>query len=118
MRSRRVPGQIADEVPEGSSADSRQGSGGFRGRKLMRFYRVPVQMRFPRVPGQIADEVPEGSSADSRQGSGGFRGRKLMRFHRVPVQMRFPRVPGQIAKISPRFPKLLGVRHQKRNQRT
>ena len=32
----RVPGQIADEVPEGSGADSRQGSGGFRGSKLMR----------------------------------------------------------------------------------
>ena len=37
--------QIVDKVPEGSGADSRQGSGGFRGRKLM---------RFPRVPGQIA----------------------------------------------------------------
>ena len=47
--------QIADEVPEGSGADGRQGSGGFRGRLLMRFRRVPVQM---------ADKVPEGSGAD------------------------------------------------------
>ena len=54
MRLRRVPGQIADEVPEGSSADSRQGSGGFRGRKLR-------LMRFRQVPGQMADEVPESS---------------------------------------------------------
>ena len=48
MRFWRVLGQIADEVPEGSGADSRQGSGGFR--------RVPVQM---------ADAVPEGCGADS-----------------------------------------------------
>ena len=47
--------QIADKVPAGSGADSRQGSGGFRCRWLMRFRRVPVQM---------ADEVPEGSGAD------------------------------------------------------
>ena len=99
--------QMADEV-----------SGGFRGRWLMRFWRVP---------GQIADEVPEGSGADSRQGSGGLRGRKLMKFQRVPVRcrwlmrfrkfrgrwlMRFPRVPGQIAKNSPRFSKLLGITHE------
>ena len=45
MKFRRVPGQIADEVPEGYGADSR---------KLMRFQRVPVQ---------IADKVPEGSGA-------------------------------------------------------
>ena len=32
----RAPGQIADEVLEGSGADSRQGSGGLRGSKLMR----------------------------------------------------------------------------------
>ena len=73
--------QMADEV-----------SGGFRGRWLMRFWRVP---------GQIADEVPEGSGADSRQGSGGLRGRKLMKFQRVPVRcrwlMRFRKVPGQMA---------------------
>ena len=54
MRFRRVPGQIADEVPEGSSADSKQGSGKFRGRKLR-------LMRFRQVPGQMADEVPESS---------------------------------------------------------
>ena len=46
---------MADEVPEGSGADSKQGSGEFR-----------------RVPAQMADEVPEGSGADSRQGSGEF----------------------------------------------
>ena len=49
MRFWRVPGQIADEVPEGSGANSRQGSGRFRGRWLM---------RFPRVPGQIAKNSP------------------------------------------------------------
>ena len=43
MRFRRVPVQMADEVPD-SGADSRQGSGGFRCRWLMRFWRVPVQM--------------------------------------------------------------------------
>ena len=42
MRFRTVPGQLADEVPEGSSADSRQ--------------RVPVQM---------TDKVPEGFGAES-----------------------------------------------------
>ena len=58
---------MADEVPDGSGADSRQGSegsgadtrqgsGGFRCRKLMRFRRVLVQK---------ADEVPEGCGADS-----------------------------------------------------
>ena len=65
MRLRRLSGQIADEVPEGSGADSRQGSGGFRGRKLMRFQRVPVQM---------ADEVPEVSGADSQKPSKIFQG--------------------------------------------
>ena len=50
--------QIADKVLEGSGADSRQASGGFQGRKLMRFQRVPVQM---------ADEVPEVSGADSQK---------------------------------------------------
>ena len=59
-RFRRVPAgygavQMADEVPEGSGTDSRQGSGGFRCRWLIRFRRVLVQM---------ADEVPEGSGAD------------------------------------------------------
>ena len=44
------------EVPEGSGAESRQGSGGFWCRKLMTFQRVPVQK---------ADEVPEGSGAES-----------------------------------------------------
>ena len=43
--------QKADEVPEGSGADSRQGSGGFPCRWLMRFRRVLV----------MADEVLEGS---------------------------------------------------------
>ena len=55
MRFRTVPGQLADEVPEGSGADSRQGSGGFRCRWLMRFRRVPVQ---------TADEVPESFGAE------------------------------------------------------
>ena len=48
--------QIANEVPDGSGADSTEGSRGFRGRWLMRFWRVRVQM---------ADEVPESSGADS-----------------------------------------------------
>ena len=57
MRFRTVPGQLTDEVPEGSGADSGQVSGGFRCRWLM---------RFRRVSGQKADEVPESSGADCR----------------------------------------------------
>ena len=63
MRFRRVPaqmadpGQLADEVPKGSGADSRQGAGAFRCRWLM---------RFRRVSGQKADEVPESSGAGCR----------------------------------------------------
>ena len=57
MRFRTVPGQLADEVPEGCGADSRQGSGGFRCRWLM---------RFQGGPGQKADEVPESCGADCR----------------------------------------------------
>ena len=54
------------------------------GKKLMRFWTVPVQMadelmRFQRVP--------ESSGADSTQGSGGFRHRWLMRCWRVRVQI-------------------------------
>ena len=56
MRFRTVPGQLADEVPEGFGADNRQGSGGSRRRWLMRCWRVRVQ---------IADKVPEGSDADA-----------------------------------------------------
>ena len=43
--------QIADEVPESSGSDSRQGPGGFRRRRV-----------------QMPDEVPEGSGS-----SGWFR---------------------------------------------
>ena len=53
------------KVPEGSGADSRQGSGRFRCRWLMSFRMVPVS---------IADTVLEaGSGAESWWGSGGFR---------------------------------------------
>ena len=54
--------QMADElirfqrIPEGSGADSTQGSGGFRRRWLIRCWRVRAQ---------IADKVPEGSDADA-----------------------------------------------------
>ena len=44
---RTVPVQMADEVPDGSGVDSRQGSGWFR-----------------MVPVQIADAVPAGSGTD------------------------------------------------------
>ena len=64
MRFWRVWAQMADEVSEGSDADSIQGSGGFQCRKLMRFRMVPVR---------IADRVAEVSSAHSRQSSGGLR---------------------------------------------
>ena len=47
--------QTADEVPDGSGADSRQGSGVFWCRWLT---------RLPRVPVQKADKVQEGSGAD------------------------------------------------------
>ena len=73
MKFRRVPVQMADEVPEsfgadGSGADGWWGSEGFWCRWLMRFRLV-----------QMADEVLEGSGADGRWGSGGFRRRWLMR---------------------------------------
>ena len=105
MRFRRVPGQTADEVPEGSGADSRQGSGEFRGRKLMRFRhekfrRVPAGMADEVLEGsgagrqqssgglsQMADEVPKGCGAVSTQVCGGFRCRWLMKFWRVRVQI-------------------------------
>ena len=63
MRFQRVPGQIADEVPAGSGdsgANSREGSGGFRGRKLMRSrgFRCKWLMRFQEVPGQMAKILP------------------------------------------------------------
>ena len=45
MKFRRVPVQVADEVPEGSGADGRQGSGGFRCRWPRRFRRVPGHRR-------------------------------------------------------------------------
>ena len=46
---------MVEEVPEGRCSDSKEGSGGFRYRSLMRFRRVMVQ---------IADEVSEGYGAD------------------------------------------------------
>ena len=66
MRFRRVPGQIADEVPAGSGdsgANSRQGCGGFRGRKLMRSrgFWCRWLMRFQEVPGQMARILPRSS---------------------------------------------------------
>ena len=56
----RVPGQIAGEVPAGSGADSRQGSGRFRGRKLIRTSPAQMADEVPEGPVQIADTVPEG----------------------------------------------------------
>ena len=95
--------QMADEVPDGSGADSRQGSGRLRCRWLMRFRMVPVS---------IADTVLEGSGAESWWGSGGFRAEswlgsggfrcrwlKLMRFRIVSAQIadKVPKVLVQIA---------------------
>ena len=97
--------QMVDEVPEGSGADSRQGSGEFRGRKLKRFRherfrRVPAGMADEVLEGsgagrqqssggllQMADEVPKGCGAVSTQVCGGFRCRWLMKFWRVRVQI-------------------------------
>ena len=53
--------QMADEVPDGSGADSRQGSGRFRCRWLMRFRMVPVSIADTVLEAGSADEVPEGS---------------------------------------------------------
>ena len=52
--------------PESRGADSRQGSGGFRCRWLMRLWSVPGQKadEIPEGCGAEADEVPEGSGAD------------------------------------------------------
>ena len=52
--------EIPGKVPEGSNADTLLGSGGFRCRYLLRFWRVPVQ-----IPGQLL----EGSCADTCWGS-------------------------------------------------
>ena len=58
----RVSGKVLEgsgtfrRVPEGSGADTCWGSGGFRCRYLVKFWRVPAQ-----IPG----EVPEGSGADT-----------------------------------------------------
>ena len=73
--------QMADEVPNGSGAHSRRGSGGFWYRWLTRFRRVPDQKadEVPRVAGQIADEVLEGSGTHSKQSSGGFRYKNIPR---------------------------------------
>ena len=54
--------QMADEVPKGYGADSRQGCRGFWCRWLMKLRRVPVQ---------IGNEVSEGSGWLMR--FGGFR---------------------------------------------
>ena len=81
--------QLPDEVPEGLGENAWWGSGGFRGRYLVRFRKVPVQtpcevlegfwrrrclVRFWRVPVQIPCEAPEGSGADA-----------FVKFQRVPI---------------------------------
>ena len=53
--------QMADKLPEGSGADSRQGSGGFQQTRFRGFWGRKI--RFQRVPVQVADEVPKGSGA-------------------------------------------------------
>ena len=61
--------QMADEIPEGSGADSKQGLSKVlwhNGRKQTSFRTVLVQMA-DKVPVQMADEVLDGSGADSRQ---------------------------------------------------
>ena len=89
MGFRRVPGQRADDVLEGSGANSRHGSGGFWCRLmadevLMRFWRVPAQIA-RKAPAQIARKVPAGSGADGQmtdevlEGSGAD--------SKVPMQM-------------------------------
>ena len=52
--------EIPGKVPEGSNADTLLGSGGFRCRYLLRFWKLPVQ-----IPGQLL----EGSCADACWGS-------------------------------------------------
>ena len=72
--------QMANEVPEGSGADSKPALWKVLwhiGRKQTSFRAVLVQM---------ADEVPEGSGLDGRRNFGWFRYRKQITFRRVPVQ--------------------------------
>ena len=59
--------QMVHKLPEGSGADSRQGSGGFQQTRFRQFRRVLAQKtdEVPKVPVQMADEVPKGSGADS-----------------------------------------------------
>ena len=105
MRFRRVPVQIADEVPESSGAESwwgsgTKGSGGFRQGWLMRFWRVRAQvgnkvpegcyrwlMKFRRVAVQLAHKFAEGSGADGWWSFGGFGRRWQPKFRRVPMQI-------------------------------
>ena len=79
---RRVPVQIASKVCgefDGILAESRQASGLFWCRWLVRFRKVLVQkaVKLRMVLVQIADRVAEASVAHSRQSSGGFR-RKIL----------------------------------------
>ena len=91
--------QMADKILGGSGADSKQSSGGFQCRWLMRFRtvwcrqgsgrfrmtdeggRIPVQIASKKVCGKFC-----GIMAENRQASG-FWCRWLMRFRKVPVQM-------------------------------
>ena len=98
-----------------STPGSRQGSGGFWCRYLVRFRKVPAQ-----IPGEVPEgsgedtfwgsgsfcAVPEGSGADTLWGSGSFqcwysvkfrklRCRYLARFYRAWVQ-----VPGEVPEVS------------------
>ena len=64
--------QMADEIPEGSGADSKQGLWRVRwhnGRKQTSFRTVLVQIagKVPEGSGSAGREVPDGSGADSRQ---------------------------------------------------
>ena len=90
-----------------STPGSRQGSGGFRCRYRVRFWRVPGSIsaeapegsvrfqrvpvryivRFRRGPVPILCEVPEGSGAGILRGPGSFRCRYSVRFRRVMVQI-------------------------------
>ena len=66
--------QVPGKAPEGSGADTCWGSGGFRCRYLVRFWRFQVlEVSVQRVSEQIHCEVLEGSDADTWWGSGRFR---------------------------------------------
>ena len=74
--------QMADEIPEGSGANSKQNSGGFRCRWLLRFRTVWCRQGLE-GSGWLMNEVPDVAGAHSRQSFRGFGYKNFRRFQAV-----------------------------------